>query len=297
MAEETRHIPDSRRTGHRSGRVRTSDDLELVWQAWVPEKPRGAVVIVHGLAEHSGRYRDTAEFLSSRGWAVFTGDLRGHGLSPDVPGAGRVHIRRFVDYFNDVDAFIDRARKTCEDLPLFLLGHSMGGLITVRYALERPSGLAGVVVSSPALGTHPDFQPPLVLKLLVGLLSRLAPKLLVKSELQADAVSRDPAVVKAYLDDPLISQQVSVRWYSEMLKAMKTSHREAHALSVPMLLMQSGADRLVDPAAPGRWAAMAPPTLVELVSWDGFYHEMLNEPEKQRVRERIVDWLERTVSG
>jgi len=273
--------------------VRTSDGLGLVWQAWVPEQPGGVIVIVHGLAEHSGRYRETAEFLSSHGWAVFTGDLRGHGLSPDAPGAGRVHVRRFIDYFNDVDAFIGKAREACPDLPLFLLGHSMGGLITIRYALAWPSGLAGAIVSSPALGTHPDFRPPLLLKLLVGILSRLAPKLLVKSDLDTNAISRDPAVVKAYTDDPLVSQKVSARWYSEMIKSMKTAHRKAPALGVPMLLMQSGADQLVDPAAPQRWAAATPPGLVELVTWDGFYHEMLNEPEKGRVRERILDWLEK----
>jgi lysophospholipase len=282
---------------HRSGRVDTADGLELIWQAWVPERPRGAIVIVHGLAEHSGRYRETAEFLCANGWAVFTGDLRGHGLSPDVPGAGRVHVKRFTDYYQDVEAFIGLARTACPEVPLYLLGHSMGGLIAIRYVLERPTGIAGAIISSPALGTHPDFQPPWLLKVLVGILSRLAPKLLVKSELDTNAICRDPAVVKAYLDDPLVSQKVSARWYSEMMKAMKAAHREAGALSMPMLLMQSGADRLVDPSAPERWAAAAPPGRVDLVVWDGFYHEMLNEPEKDRVRARILDWLDRRGAG
>jgi lysophospholipase len=288
MIEHDRHDASSR---HRSGRVKAADDLELVWQAWTPEEPRGAIVIVHGLAEHSGRYRQTAEFLAANGWAVFTGDLRGHGLSPDVPGAGRVHVKRFTDYFNDVQAFVGLARETCPGLPLFLLGHSMGGLITIRYVLERPAGITGAIISSPALGTHPDFQPPLLLKVLVGILSRLAPKLLVKSELDTNAICRDPAVVRAYEDDPLVSQKVSARWYAEMMKSMKIAQREARSLSVPVLLMQSGADRLVDPSAPGRWAAATPPGRVEQVTWDGFYHEMLNEPEKDRVRQRILDWL------
>jgi lysophospholipase len=169
----------------------------------------------------------------------------------------------------------------------------MGGLIAIRYALERPAGLAGAIISSPALGTHPDFQPPWLLKLLVGILSRLAPKLLFKSDLGTNAISRDPAVVKAYEDDPLVSQKVSARWYAEMMKAMKIAHREAPSLHVPMLLMQSGADQLVDPAAPGRWAAAAPGGLVEEVTWDGLYHEMFNEPEKDRVRARVLDWLGR----
>lgn len=280
------------RVGHHQGRVGTTDGLDLVWQSWAPVEPRGVAVIIHGLAEHGGRYRETAEFLSANGWAVYTCDLRGHGLSPNPPRAGRVHVNRFTDYFLDVDALTGLAREQHQGLPLFILGHSMGGLISISYALEKPEGLAGAVISSPALGTHPDFKPPVFLKLLVGILSVLAPRVLVDSELDTQAISRDPDVVKAYLDDPLVSQKISARWYSELLKAMKRAHRNAGALRIPMLLMQSGADRLVDPDAPGRWAKAAPEGKVELVVWDGLYHEMLNEPEKGKVRIKLLEWLD-----
>jgi lysophospholipase len=99
-------------------------------------------------------------------------------------------------------------------------------------------------------------------------------------------------VVKAYIDDPLVSEKVSARWYAELMKSIKKAFKGAPSLRLPMLLMQSGADRLVDPAAPRRWADAAPEELVELVIWDGFYHEMFNEPEKDRVRDRVVDWLQ-----
>jgi len=277
--------------GHNRGRVRTADQLDLVWRSWKPETPKGIVVIIHGLAEHSGRYQATAEFLSDNDWAVYACDLRAHGLSPDPPKAGRVHVKQFTDYFMDVDAIAGLARKHHPGLPLFVLGHSMGGLITINYALERPEGLAGVIISSPALATHPEFKPPALLKILVSILSLVAPRVLVDSELDTQAISRDPEVVKAYLDDPLISQKISARWYSQLLKTMKKANRNAGALRVPMLLMQSGSDRLVDPSAPGRFASAAPAGLVDLVLWEGLYHEMFNEPEKDQVCTRLLEWL------
>lgn len=283
---------NDRAISHNQGRLSTADQVELAWQAWTPPAPHGVIVVIHGLAEHSGRYRETAGFLASHGWAVYTADLRGHGQSADGRRSGRVHVDQFTDYFHDVDAIIELARKPNGTLPIFLLGHSMGGLIALIYALEKPAGLAGAIISSPALGTHPDSQPPLLLKLLVKVLSRLAPRLLFKSELDTSLISRDPEVVQAYIDDPLVSKRVSARWYAAMMKTMDDAFARAASLRIPMLLMQSGADRLVDPAATDRWAAAAPTEFVDLVIWDGFYHEMLNEPGKDQVRDKLINWLE-----
>lgn len=277
---------------HDSGRITTADQLDLVWQSWTPASPRGVIVIIHGLAEHGGRYRDTAEFFAANGWAVFTCDLRAHGLSPDPIGSARVHVNRFTDYLLDVDALVALAKVKHEGLPLYILGHSMGGLVTIRYALQKPQVLAGAIISSPALGTHPQFKPPLFLKLMVSILSRLMPRLLVDSGLDTQAISRDPVIVKAYVDDPLVSKKVSTRWYSEIIKSMKKAHKDAPLLQTPMLVMQSGADRLVDPTAPARWAKLTRDGLVESVLWEGLYHEMFNEPEKDQVRAKTLDWLD-----
>lgn len=292
MAEKEPHSENSSQNAETAaGRgCRTEDGLELHCRSWTPPGPRGVIVIVHGLAEHGGRYRETAAFFASRGWAVLAGDLRGHGRSPD-PAGRRVHVGRFSDYFYDVDAFLGAARDACPGVPIFLLGHSMGGLIAISYVLRNPSGLAGAVISSPALEAHPEFRPPLLLRLLVGLLSRLAPRKLFPSDLDTNALSRDPEVVSAYLDDPLVSGKVSARFYAEMMNAMQRIREQADALAIPMLLMQSGADRLVDPDAPARWAASAPPGRIEFVRWEGYYHEMFNEPEKDAVRERTLGWL------
>jgi alpha-beta hydrolase superfamily lysophospholipase len=279
-------------TVHQQGRVKTADELDLVWQSWTPATVRGVIVIIHGLAEHGGRYRKTAEFFSRNNWAVYVCDLRAHGLSPDIPKAGRVHVNRFTDYFHDVNAITSLARTQHPGLPLFILGHSMGGLISIRYTLENPQGLAGAIISSPALGTHPEFKPPVFLKMLVSILSLVAPRVLVDSDLDTQAISRDPEVIKEYVEDPLVSQKISARWYSEILKSMKLAHQGAGSLQIPLLLMQSGEDRLVDPSAPSRWAKAAPEGLVDLVLWEGLYHEMLNEPEKDKVRDKILSWLE-----
>jgi lysophospholipase len=278
--------------GHRQ----TADGLNLHWRGWIPAEPRGVIVIVHGLAEHGGRYQETAQAFAAAGWAVYAGDLRGHGRSPDVPGSGRVHVRRFTDYFSDVDTFLGLARERHPDLPLFLLGHSMGGLITISYVLQDCSRLSGAVISSPALGTHPDFKPPAVLRLLVSVLDKVAPKLRFPSDLDTNAISRDADVVRAYIDDPLVSSKVSARWYAEILRAMGRAHENAGALRIPLLLMQSGSDRLVDPAAAGQWALATPEGLVEFVNWEGLYHEMFNEPEKRQVRERTLEWLQQRLA-
>jgi alpha-beta hydrolase superfamily lysophospholipase len=249
------------------------------------------IVIIHGLAEHCGRYQETGEFFASRGWAVYACDLRSHGQSQDMPGAGRVHVNRFTDFLLDADALVSLAQSRHAGLPVFILGHSMGGLITILYALQNPQKLAGAIVSSPALGTHPDFKPPLYLKLMVGILSRIAPRVLVDSNLDAHAISKDPAVVQAYLDDPLVSKKVSTRWYSEIIKSMKAAHNGAPGLQTPMLVMQSGADRLVDPSAPARWVEATPGGMAEPVMWKDLYHEMFNEPEKEEVRGKALEWL------
>jgi glycerol kinase len=284
-----------RSVAHHTLTARTVDGLDLFTQTWSAPSPAGVIVIVHGLAEHSGRYSETARFLAGLGWAVYACDLRGHGLSPDGRHRGRVHVDAFSDYARDVSAVLALTAHRHAELPLVILGHSMGGLIAITYALDHPDSLDGAVISSPALGAHPQFAPPFLLKLLVGILSRIAPRALFKSDLDTSAISRDADVVRAYISDPLVSEKVSARWYATMMKAMADANRRAASLRIPMLLMQSGADLLVDPGAPGRWAQRAPEDLVEQVLWDGLYHEMLNEPEKDQVRERITSWLEKNI--
>jgi alpha-beta hydrolase superfamily lysophospholipase len=271
------------------GRVGSTGGLDLSYRSWLPDTdPTALLLIVHGLGDHSGRYDHVARHFAGRGFGCWALDYRGHGRSP----GGRVHVSRFAEFVEDVDAMRSHLQTTRSGLPLFLLGHSQGGLIVLLSTLGAPGGLAGVVVSSPFLGIHPTSRPSPLLAGAARVLSRLAPALRLDNGVDAALISRDPAVVRAYERDPLVSHKVSARWFTELLGAQHEALAGAGRLAVPALVMQSGEDRLVDPDATRRWAAAAPPALVEFVQWPGLYHEMLNEPEQDTVLARIDGWLD-----
>lgn len=284
----------------REGVVRV-DELSIHWRGWLPETPeastpktsppppRAAFLLVHGLAEHSGRYEDFVAHFRAAGVACYALDLRGHGLSDGK----RVHVDSFDDYRRDVEAVREVVQRHHPDLPLFLVGHSMGGVIVLRHVLLDSSGLAGAIVSSPGLAAHPGVHPALPIRLLAKLLLRVAPRLQVPSGLPAKFVSRDPEVVAAYEADPLVSSSASSGWYHAMLDAQREVQRRAADLDLPILVMQSGDDRLVDPAATEAWVRAAPTRLVTYQRWTGLYHEMFHEPEKDRVFDFTREWLER----
>lgn len=283
---------DLRPIEHDIGKLQTSDGLGLFWQCWSVDKPRGVIVLVHGLAEHSSRYSETAQKFATHGWSVYSCDLRGHGLSADGQRSGRVHVDKFSDYALDVNAILGKAMEQSPNLPLIILGHSMGGLIALNYVLDNPAAFNAAVISSPLIDTHPDSKPSAVLDTLVRFLARVHPRLLFPSRLDTSAVCRDRKVVEAYINDPLVSDKISAGWYVATTRAIEEIHGRADELQIPSLIMQSGADSLVDPNATIRWGKNAPAGKVELKTWDGFYHEMLNEPEREMVRVYVLDWLE-----
>jgi alpha-beta hydrolase superfamily lysophospholipase len=269
------------------------DGLRLCLARWRPEAPRAVLLVVHGLAEHAGRYRHVAERFAARGYAVDVPEYRGHGRSPGP----RVHVERFDDFVDDVAAARRRLVAELPRLPLLLVGHSQGGLIALRETLRDPAGLAGLVLSSPFLGMHPSLQPGPLLAAAARVLDVVAPRLRLPNHVDPSILSRDPAVGRAYAADPLVSHRVSSRWYMEMRRALADTHARAHALAVPALLMVASEDRLGDPAAAARWAAAAPPALIELVRWEGFFHELFNEPERERVFEGMDAWLEQRLAA
>jgi alpha-beta hydrolase superfamily lysophospholipase len=276
-----------------SGQMKAADGLEPFWRGWIPEAPAAVLLFVHGLSEHSGRYIRTASHFAGRGLACYAPDLRGHGSSQGL----RVHVNRFDDYLADVGAGLSLLQERYAGLPIFLLGHSMGGLIVIRYVLAQPAAVKGAVVSSPLLGFNPEADASAVMKFAARALSVLAPRTLVSSGLDPNTLCHDKEVVDAYIKDPLVSRKVSARWYVEVSAAMADAFTHAGSLQVPMLLMQSGADRLVDPEATRRWARAAPERLVRFVWWDGFFHEMLNEPERAQVLARVDAWLEEQLAS
>jgi alpha-beta hydrolase superfamily lysophospholipase len=270
------------------GWTQSSDGNRLFWRHHTTEgDARAALLFVHGLAEHSGRYLHVLDHFAGAGFDCWAYDYRGHGKSPGP----RVHVRQFDEFLTDLEAARRLVGEARSDLPLFLVGHSQGGLIVLRGALKSPHGLEGIVVSSPFLGMHPDAAPSVPLHLVANIVSTFMPKAMFSKVAEPTVLSHDPRVAEAYIADPLVSTTVSARWFTSVIAAHADTLERASSLILPALVMQSGDDRLADPAATRSWAARAPAHLVEYVEWEGLYHEMFNEPEKEQVFERVESWL------
>lgn len=288
---------------HDTGILRAHDGLPLFTRRWWPDPGSGpgqapgsgsgqaqeaqaVVLLVHGIGEHSGRYAYPAAHLLLHRIAVLTYDHRGHGQSEGL----RVHVDAFDEYLNDLALALAWARDEAGHLPLFLMGHSLGGLIVARYVVDRrPEGLAGVVLSSPALQIPADLSP--LLQRIAGTVSRLVPRLRT-TRLDLAHLSRDPAVARAYAGDPLTDKGgIRARIGHEILEA--TRHVRAHpeAFTLPLLLFHGTADRITDPEG-SRWLyAHAPAADKTLTLYDGFFHETMNEPERDRVLGDLTDWI------
>jgi acylglycerol lipase len=273
---------------HEEGRVAGEGGLSLYWQAWLPARPRVALLFVHGLGEHSGRYQHPGRYFAPRGFACYALDYRGHGKS----SGPRVHVHSIDEFVSDVRAVHALVRERHPGLAAFVVGHSQGGLVVLRYALRHPEGIPGIVVNSPLLAIHPSSAPSAALRLVGRVLLAAAPGLLVPNGVDPRLVSRDPAEVEAYVSDPLVSTKVSAAWFAAVGRAQAEVRAEAGTLRVPALVMAASGDRLTDPDVTRRFAQDAPSGLLEFVCWEGLYHETFNEPEKEQVFRRMETWLE-----
>jgi alpha-beta hydrolase superfamily lysophospholipase len=276
---------------HEEGTLATDDGLALFWQAWLPPgDPEGVLLFVHGLCEHSGRYLNPVRYFVSRGWACYGFDYRGHGKSPGQ----RVHVSSFDDYLADVGEAHRLVRIRHPENPIFPVGHSQGGLLTLLYAERNPEKLPGVIVSSPFLGIHPDSRPSAMVMAASKLLSRVTPRMMFGKVANPAFLSRDPEVAEDYVADPLVSDRVSARWATSLVDAQHAAFAGAPTFQTRALVMQAGADRLVDPDATRNWVASAPGNLVEYVEWEGYLHELFNAPliERRPVFEKMEQWLE-----
>jgi alpha-beta hydrolase superfamily lysophospholipase len=271
-----------------SGYIRTGDGLQLFCRRAYPPSPRAAVVVVHGLGEHIGRYDAVVRFLADRGLAVLGFDQRGHGRSP----GRRVHVRSFDDFVADVAAARRTQEKQFPSLPHFLVGHSQGALVGALSAARRPEGLAGLVLISPLFAIHPSHAPGPLLRAAANVMAFAWPTLLFPNDVDPEALSRDREVVRAYAADPLVTRRVSARWYRGLQRAFAEAQRSCGRWSVPTLLMIAGDDTVVDPAAARRFGAAAPSGVIEVVEWPGLRHEIFNEPERAHVLEAVGRWLD-----
>lgn len=264
----------------RDGWLGARDGMRLYWQAWEPDAAaRDTVILVHGAAEHGGRYAHVAERLAGGGYAVYALDHRGHGRS------------------NGTRAMIDRLDRLVDDLGLFiarvggrpfLVGHSMGGAVALSYAIRHGDTISGLVLSGAAVATE---AVPAPLEAITAALSKLAPNLPV-FKISDDAVSRDPQVVRDYQNDPLNhAGKLPARTLAEIMRAMDTLPRDAVALRAPLLLLHGGEDRLCPPEGSRIVHANAGSADKTLKIYDGLYHEVFNEPERDQVLDDLVAWL------
>jgi alpha-beta hydrolase superfamily lysophospholipase len=266
-----------------------NDGDNVVIQDW-PLEPdaalRGVVILVHGLGEHAGRYDHVARHLNAWGFAVRGYDQCGHGESSGARGSLPTDNRLLDDLADIVDSTRARSGKST---PIILLGHSMGGLVVGRFVALGMRPVDGLVMTSPALDPGlSGFQ-----KFLVAVLPKIAPNLRVGNGLKPQFISHDPAVVAAYLADPLVHDRISARLARFIATAGPQTVAMAGQWKVPTLLMYAGDDRLVNPQGSRSFAAAAPKKAVASLCFEAMYHEIFNEPDASPVFDAMKAWLDK----
>jgi alpha-beta hydrolase superfamily lysophospholipase len=271
---------------HAEGKFTGAKSTELFYQRWQPAgAPRAAIAIVHGFGEHSGRYPNVVNHFAPRGYAVYGFDHRGHGRSPGKRG----HINAWSEFRDDVRAFLRLVAAQEPHRPLFLLGHSLGGLIALEYVLHYPEGLRGVIASSPLLA-QPGVSPALLA--IAKILSRVAPGVTINTGLDASLISRDPAVVEAYRKDPLVHGVATPRFGTEMTAAQNWTNAHAADLKLPLLLIVGGEDKLSPPEGGRRFFDAVTFTDKQKLDYAGAYHETHNDIIASQVMADMERWLE-----
>ena len=272
---------------HQEGFFKALRDANIYFQSWLPEsEPKAVLLIVHGLAEHSGRYMNVVNHFVPLNYAVYGIDHLGHGKSDGT----RVYVKRFDDYTNTLRVYVDMIQRWRPEKPIFLVGHSMGGLISAVYLLDHQAELAGAVLSGAAVKIPSNITPTILL--LGKMISALIPRFGLLG-LDANGVSRDPDVVRAYVSDPLVhTGKTTARLAAEMLKTMQYVSDQAKKITLPIMIVQGSADRLVDPAGAQMLYDTVSSADKEIRIYNGFYHEVFNEPEHDKVLRDVEEWLE-----
>ncbi len=260
--------------------------LNLYYQCWLPEeRPKAVLLIAHGLAEHSGRYTGVADYFTSRGYAVCALDHRGHGKSEGT----RIYVDRFDDYISDLRTFFELVRKEHPGDCFFLIGHSMGGTIAVAYAIKYQHDLAGLILSGASLA--PVVATPPLLLIIAGVTSALFPRKGLAA-LDASAISRDKAVVEAYENDPLVYRgKIPAHTATELARMWRELPQKMPEIKLTLLILHGSADRLAPSLGSRLLYERASSADKTLKTYEGLYHEVFNEPERQQVMADVEQWL------
>ena len=275
---------------HKEGFFNGIGSLELYHQCWLPEdKPEAVLLIVHGLGEHCGRYENVVNHFVPKGYVVYAFDHPGHGRSQGP----RLFVNSFNDFINNLKLFFDKVRQWQSGKKIFLVGHSMGGLITAAYLLKYQHELAGAVISAPAVKVSDNLSKIAIFA--AKIISKILPKAGIQ-QLDAQGISSDPEVVKAYINDPLVyNKKVTARLGAELITAMEIIADNVEKIILPVIILQGGADTLVDPGGARMLQEKAGSKDKTLHIYDGFFHEVFNEPDHSKVLNDVAIWLDRHV--
>lgn len=258
----------------------------LHWHVWMPQIPARAIILLaHGYAEHLGRYDHVAAHLNAQGFAVYALDHWGHGRSDGTPG----FVPKFSVFTDGVELLLAKIKAAHPDLPRFLIGHSMGGLIAAIHLQTHQSHYQGAIISGPAL--MPAEEPSRVMVIISRLLSRFLPKAGVL-KFDAEGVCRDPAVVADYLADPLVYKgKMSARLAAEFFDTMAQARAGAALITVPLLIVHGDEDRIA--ALPGSQYLIDHIMSADkrLIAYKGLFHEVFNEPEQAEVLAEVSSWI------
>ncbi|MBN2118245.1 MAG: lysophospholipase [Anaerolineales bacterium] len=266
------------------------DGTPFYVQGWEPDhtEPKALIALVHGLGEHTGRYAHVGKAMTEAGYALAGFDLRGHGKS----GGARGHTPSLDAYMQDIRQFLGLLKQRYPDIPHFLYGHSLGGVLTLAYAIQYGAGLKGVMVTGP--GLHAALQEQKAKVAAVKLLGAFLPGVTMHSGLDPATISRDPEVVQTYLEDSLVHYNASLGFGKAGLTAIDLCFTRAREFPAPLLIMHGTGDRLAYPSGSEDFAKLveAAGGDVTLKLWDGLYHEVHNEPEKADVFKFMIEWLD-----
>lgn len=265
----------------------TADRRRIFYRRFQADRPKGLVLFVHGLGEHSGRYVELAQVFAKVGLSVVAPDLRGHGRSDGRRGC----IRRFDEFGEDLSRLLAVVSDGAGEVPRFVLGHSLGGLIAAHWVLSQAEGavVRAVVISSPALGIAMPVPP---LKAALGrTLSKWWPGLTMDNQLIPEQLSRDEAEVRAYVEDPLVHRRVSTRLFTEMMAAMQRVQDGATRWALPLLMVLGGSDKIVSVDAARGFFGRVPIRDKTLKTYAEYFHEPFHEKGREQTMREVADWV------
>lgn len=272
---------------HEEFEIKSIDNRSLFVQSWIPDETiSGVICFIHGIGEHLTRYSYWAERSVSEGYAFFGFDLCCSGKSEGKRG----FFPSYETFMDDIDLLMQQAKSRFPGIPVVLYGHSMGGNLVLNYAITKRTDIIGLIATSPWLILK--NEPSKLLLSVIRFLSKVFPNLIISSgsSVGADSISRDKSVVEKYINDPLVHNKISLKMAISLNDAAEYALENSAKLEIPLLLMHGSADQITDPEGSRQFYESNPKKYTFKI-WEGLYHEIHNEPEKEEVFEYLINWI------